>query len=177
MLTPSAPRARAGLRSALAAATVLACLGAPGGCVHKPTVQLDRAQVSNVSLYGVGLDVLVRVNNTNSFDVMVRDVNAQVTINNKYSLAPMRLSPNQWLASDKTTLVAVPVVIPWTVVPGLLAETIGRDTLTYRVTGTADVTATKLLQVQRNNHPLNEEGKLSRAALLSAARTRFPAAY
>ena len=146
-------------------------------CVHKPTLQLDHAQVSNVGLYGVGLDVVVQVNNTNSFDVMVRDVNANVSINNKYALAPIRMNPNRWLPSDQTTLIAVPVIIPWQVLPMLLAETIGQPTLSYRVRGTADVTATKLLQIQRNDEPIDEEGTIPRAVVVSAARVRIPGAY
>lgn len=146
-------------------------------CVHKPTVELDHAQVSNVGLYGVGIDVIVRVNNTNSFDVMAREINANVSINNKYALAPIRMSPNRWLNSDQTTLVAVPVIIPWTVLPALLAETIGQPTLSYRVRGTADVTATKLLQVQRNDYPIDEEGTIPRSVIVSAARVRIPTAY
>jgi LEA14-like dessication related protein len=147
------------------------------GCVKKPTVQLDSAQIAGVGLVGVSMNIVVKVNNTNSFDVMVREVNAQVTINNRYTLSPIVMAPNVWLASDKTTLVTLPLVIPWTVVPGLLSETLGKETISYRVQGTADVTATKLLQIQKNNHPINEEGTVSRAALLSAARVRMPMLY
>ena len=160
-------------------ASVALCLSATAlaGCVKKPTVQLDHAQIANVGLVGVSMNVVVKVNNTNSFDVMVREVNAQVTINNRYTLAPIVTAPNIWLASDKATLVSLPMVIPWTVVPGLLSETLGKESISYRVQGTADVTATKLLQIQKNNHPINEEGKVSRAALLSAARVRIPTLY
>jgi LEA14-like dessication related protein len=147
------------------------------GCVKKPTVQLDSAQIAGVGLVGVSMNVVVRVNNTNSFDVMVREINAQMTINNRYTLSPIVTSPNVWLASDKTTLVSLPMVIPWTVVPGLLSETLGKDTISYHVQGTADVTATRLLQVQKNNHPINEDGTVSRAAILAAARVRLPMAY
>lgn len=159
----------------LAALPVLAI--AIAACVKKPTVQLDHAQIAGVGLVGVSMNIVVKVNNSNSFDVMVREVNAQVTINNRYTLAPIVTAPNIWLASDKETLVSLPMVIPWTVVPGLLSETLGRDTISYRVQGTADVTATRLLQVRKDNHPINEEGKVSRAALLSAARVRMPMLY
>jgi LEA14-like dessication related protein len=176
MTSRPAARARSACYRALPLSAAIA-IASSSACVHKPTVELDRAQVSNVGLYGVGMDVVVRINNTNSFDVMVREVQASVSINNKYALAPIRMSPNRWLPSDQNTLIAVPVVIPWTVIPGLLAETVGRDTLSYRVKGTADVTATKLLQVQRNDEPIDEEGTIPRAVVVSAARVRIPGAY
>jgi hypothetical protein len=81
----------------------------------------------------------------------------------------MQFSPNQWLPADKSTLVRVPMVIPWAMIPPLLGTTVGSKMISYRARGTADVTAVRMLGIQRNDHPLNEKGELSRAALAAAA--------
>lgn len=164
------------LISMLAVAGLATAIAVGTGCVHKPTLELHSAQINGIGLAGVGMNVVVRVNNTNSFDVQVRDVNVQVTVAG-FLLPPIQYSPNRWLGSDQTTLVDVPVVIPWAMVPGLLTQTLGKDKLKYHVKGTADVTATRLLAVQRNNYPIEEDGEVPRATLVAAARLKLPYVY
>lgn len=158
----------------LAVAGLTTALAAAPGCVHKPTLELHSAQINGIGLVGVGMNVKVRVNNTNNFDVQVRDVNVTVTVAERYTLPPIQYSPNIWLGSDQTTVVDVPVVIPWNLVPALLSQTFGKEKLAYHVKGTADVTATRLLNVQRNNYPIDEDGEVPRAALVAAARLKLP---
>jgi len=64
--------------------------------------------------------------------------------------------------SRATTLVTVPVAIPWTIAPALVAETLGTPEVKYRIKGSADVTATCTFGIEKNNYPLDEEGALSR---------------
>lgn len=140
-----------------------------GGCVSKPVVELHSARLAMATPQGIGMDVFLRVNNENSFDVQVRNVNVNVVIAGRFQLPPVQFSPNQWLAADKSTLVRVPMVVPWPMVAPLLAATVGSKTITYRARGTADVTAVRMLGIQRNDYPVNEKGELSRAALVAAA--------
>lgn len=167
---------RTRLISMLAVAGLATAIAVGAGCVHKPTLELHSAQINGIGLSGVGMNLVVRVNNTNSFDVQVRDVNVQVTVAGLV-LPQIQYSPNRWLGSDQTTLVDVPVVIPWAMVPGLLTATVGREKLAYHVKGTADVTATRLLNVQRNNYPIDEDGEVPRATLVAAARLKLPYVY
>ena len=163
-------------RPTLAVLGLTALLATAPACVHKPTLELHSAQINGIGLAGVAMNVVVKVNNTNSFDVQVRDVNVQVVVAG-YALAPIQYSPNRWLGADQTTMVDVPVMIPWATVPALLTQTIGSEKLKYRVKGTADVTATRLLQVQRNNYGIDEEGEIPRATVVAAARVKFPGIY
>jgi len=139
------------------------------GCVSKPVVELHSARLAMASPQGIGMDVFLRVNNENAFDVQVRNVNVNVVIAKRFALPPVQFSPNQWLPADKSTLVRVPMVVPWPMVAPLLSATIGSKVITYRARGTADVTAVRMLGIQRNDYPLNEEGELSRSALVAAA--------
>lgn len=157
------------MRTAMKALLVsVIALGLGAGCVSKPVVSLHHAEVRAASLLGVGLNVVLKVDNPNAYDVEVRNVHAEVTIAGKYSLAPIDIAPNAWLPSNQTTLVGVPVVIPWTLVPALISETLGSSEVRYHVKGTADVTAVRALKIEKNDYPIDEDGSLPRQTLIQA---------
>lgn len=156
------------------AAAVVACALAPvsvsvAGCVSKPVVTLHHAEVRAASLSGIGLEVFLKVENENAYDVQVRAVHAQVTIAGKYALDPIDITPNQWLGSNSSTLVSVPLQIPWTLIPVLIGETLGSPEVKYHVTGTADVTAVRALMIEKNNYPVDEDGVLPRQVFMDAS--------
>lgn len=153
----------------LTSACILVVLLASSGCVSKPVVELHSARLAAASPRGVGFDVFLKVNNDNAFDVQVRNVNVNVVIAKRFALPAVQFCPNVWLPADKSTLVRVPMVLPWTMVPPLLAATVGSKMIPYRARGTADVTAVRMLGIQRNDYPVDEEGELSRGALVVAA--------
>ncbi len=157
------------LGSAFAAALCAGALGPLAGCVSKPVVSLHHAEVRGASLTGVGLEVFLKIDNPNAYDVEVRNVHAQVTIAGKYALAPIDVTPNAWLGSNSTTLVSVPLAIPWTLLPVLIAETLGSPEVKYHVTGTADVTAVRALKIEKNDYPIDEDGTLPRSVFVSAS--------
>ena len=144
------------------------------GCVHKPTMELHHAEIRSAGPAGIGMQVFLRVNNDNSFDVQVRNVRVQTTMAGRWTLPAMSYSPNQWLPADCTTIVSAPVIIPWGLVGPLLAETAASPTIKYRVRGEADVTAIRSVGIRSNNYPVDEEGEIPRIAVLQAARTMFP---
>jgi LEA14-like dessication related protein len=163
------------LRS-LAQATVvglLCCAGAVG-CVEKPVVHVDHAEVRAASLQGVGLVVVLRITNPNSYDVQVRRVHASVTVANKYPMPEIDVAPNQWLPAHQTTFVQVPAFVPWAFVPGLIAESAGSPAIRYHVAGSADVTATRTFGVSEDGYPLDEEGWIPREVFVGAARSVMP---
>lgn len=149
-----------------ALATLLVSTGA---CVSKPVLELYGARVQSASPMGVGLVMLMQVNNDNAFDVKVRSVRVNITIAKRFRLPPVYHNPDQWLAAGSSTLVAVPITVPWQLVGPLLATTAGSSQVTYRVRGFADVTAVRLLGIQKNDYPIDEVGSVSRGQLVAAA--------
>ncbi len=117
--------------------------------------------------------IFLQVRNENPYDVQVRSVNCNVTFGRGTTL-PINYAPNQWLGSNATTLVAVPRVDPWTLIPSLAGETAGGFSIPYHVNGVADVTATRALNIQRNNYPINEGGFVPRQMVVDAARSVIP---
>jgi hypothetical protein len=150
-------------------AFLLALLTCVAGCPSKPVLELHGAQVASASPAGVGVKLMMRVNNHNAFDVKVRNVRASVVIAGRFRLPRIQYNPDQWLPAGKWVLVPVPVVIPWQLIGPLAATTVGSNEIGYRVKGLADVTAVRMLGIQVNDQELDEEGSVSRAQLLMAA--------
>jgi hypothetical protein len=162
------------LRRLVALGPVLLALAAAPGCVHEPVITLDHAQFQGASGFGVGLNIFLRVRNDNAYDVQIRNVHVNVVFGHGYVLGPIDFAPNQWLHSGQTTLVAVPVSIPWQLVPALVAETVGSYSIPYQVHGVADVTATQTFGFQRNNYPVDEAGSVPRQILVDSAQQALP---
>lgn len=139
------------------------------GCATKPHLEIHHAEIRSASLLGVGLEVVLSVENPNSFDLAVRNVNVTVTFADRYDLPAIVYSPNQWLPAGKKTLVPVPVTIPFTLLPDLASTSANATALEYRVVGSVDVTATSSLQVERDNYPIDEKGSIRREDVLRAA--------
>jgi hypothetical protein len=143
------------------------------GCVHKPEVKLHHAEIRAASMYGLGMEVFLIINNTNSYDVQLRNIRANVTLASRYGV-PLQFSPNRWLPANQATLVAVPMTVPWGVVPGLIAASAGSMTVPYTVKGSADVTAIRSVGIESDDYPVDEEGTIPRQAFVDAARSVMP---
>lgn len=148
-------------------------VGTPG-CVRKPSMELHDARVQTASPAGVHMDIHLLVRNKNRFDIQVRNVRVDATLAGRHRLPPIQYSPNVWLRAKSKQIVRVPMIIPWFMVPTLLAETARSPTIPYRVRGVADVTGTSTFKVKRDSYPVDEKGKIPRNALLMAARSVNP---
>jgi hypothetical protein len=144
------------------------------GCAEKPTLRLHHAELRSASYQGVAMDIFVQVYNPNSYDIQIRTVRAQVVLQRMYALPPLAFSPNQWLNGGERTLVRVPMLIPYNLVPRLLAETVTAPVILYSVRGNADVTAVRLLGIEKDNYPINEESSVPRRDLAAAAAYSLP---
>jgi ABC-type proline/glycine betaine transport system substrate-binding protein len=153
--------------------TMLLALAAAPACVNQPKVTVHHAELRGVSTWGLQTMIMLQVRNDNSYDVQIRNVNVNVTFGRGLNL-PVQFSPNQWLPSNQTTMVAVPVTIPWTAIPQLVAETTGAYAIPYYVKGMADVTATRAFGIERDNYPVDEGGSIPRQMVVDAARSAIP---
>lgn len=160
------------MRWAALGPVLVALAGAPA-CVSKPAISVHHAELRGLSAWGLNVMILLQVRNDNSYDVMIRNVNVNTTFGRGLNL-PVNFSPNQWLRSNQTTFVQVPVTIPWTAIPQLVGETTGAYAIPYHVKGYADVTATSSLQIDRNNYPVDEDGAIPRQMVVDAARSAIP---
>ena len=157
---------------------LLAALSVAPGCVTQPVVTVHHAEVRGLMVSGMGVGVqvaiILQVRNDNAYDVQIRNVHCNVTFGRGNVLGPIDFAPNQWLGSNRTTLVSVPVWIPLQLLPALAGETVGSYGIPYHVSGVADVTATRAFGIERNNYPINEDGTVPRQMLVDSARSAIP---
>ena len=146
-------------------------------CVHKPTVELDHAEISGVRVafppsVSIQLTVYLSVHNPNSYDVAIRAVRGQVLLAYHYTL-PVDLRANGdgiWLGASSTTSVPVPVTIPGDLALALLRETLTTPAIAYEFVGRADVTASRTLQLEKDDYSVSEAGSVSREQLERSIR-------
>ena len=144
-------------------------------CVQKPTMKLDHAEISGVRVgfppaLGVLMNIIVNVDNPNSYDLAIRAVRGQVILANMYTLpVDFRAQGNGvWLRSGVSSRVAVPVDIPVQLALELLRNGMASPTITYRFVGHADVTATSTFQLEKDDYSVNEWGTLTRQQFAAA---------
>jgi hypothetical protein len=148
-------------------AVILLAVGS--GCVTKPIAELYGVRVQSVGPAGIQLDMSMKVNNYNVFDVKVRNVRCNVVIDERFRLPPIVYNPDTWLGANASTIVHVPVTMPWNLVWPLINATVGSNVLPYRTDGWVDVTAVRMLGIQVNDYAFEDDGAVSRFELLTAA--------
>lgn len=142
------------------------------GCASKPTMTLKHAEISGVQFgfppqVGVVMTVVLDVTNTNSYDVAVRAMRGTAVLADKYTL-PIDYRPGGegvWLAADATTTLRVPVTVPLDLALTLLRESYTSPSVSFRVIGSADVTATRTFKIEKDNYSVDERGTFSRQQL------------
>lgn len=145
------------------------------GCVHKPTMHLDHAEISGVQLatlppsLGIVMTVVLDVYNPNSYDVAVRAVRGQTVFAGQFPLAVSYQAPPDgvWMPAGQTTQVRVPVTMPVQLALALVQQGMTVPTIQYHFTGSADVTATRSFQIEKDNYSVDEDGTITRDQMMA----------
>jgi hypothetical protein len=135
-------------------------------------MKLNHAEISGMTLgfppqVGVVMTMVIDVYNPNSYDVAIRAMRGNAVLAEKYTL-PIDYRPGPegvWLASNATTSMRVPVNVPVDLALRLLRESYASPTVSFHVTGTADVTATRTFQIEKDNYSVDETGTFTRQQL------------
>jgi hypothetical protein len=137
------------------------------GCVSKPTMHLNHAEVSGFQFGmppSVLMTVVVDVYNPNSYDVAIRAMRGTVTMADRYPI-PLDFRPpgdGLWLPAGKTTSVRTPVAIPVDMAIALVRESWQVPEITYHMVGKADVTGTRTFQIEKDDYSVDERGVVTR---------------
>jgi hypothetical protein len=154
---------------------------ASAGCVSKPQMHLDHAEISGVQLatlppsLDVVMTVVLSVYNPNSYDVAVRAVRGQTIMANRYTLPVNYMAPGDgmWLPAKQTTPVRVQFSVPIQIAFALLQESFQAPIIPYRFQGKADVTATRSLQLEKDNYGVDEQGTVTREQMMAVLPNSF----
>jgi LEA14-like dessication related protein len=142
------------------------------GCVSKPTMKLNHAEISGVSFgfppqVGVVMTVVIDVYNPNSYDVAVRGMRGTALLASRYTM-PIDFRPGAdgvWIPASSSSAVRVPITVPLDLALRMLNESLANAEVPFRVTGTADVTASRTFQIEKDNYSVDESGTFSRQQL------------
>lgn len=150
------------------------------GCASKPTMHVNHAEVAGVQMgfppsLNVVLTLVVDVTNPNSYDVAVRAMRGTVVIANSFTMPLDYRAPGDglWLYADKVTQVRIPVTMPVDLAMRLLQMGFSSPNIPFHVIGHADVTATRSLQIEKDNYEVDEDGVVSRDAIQASVQSVF----
>jgi hypothetical protein len=138
-------------------------------------MSLDHAEISGVQLatmppsLGIVMVVVLDVFNPNSYDVAVRAVRGQTVFAGQYPLPVTYQAPPEgvWMPAGQTTQVRVPVAVPVQLALALMQQAAATPTIHYHFSGTADVTATRTFQLEKDNYAVDEDGTLTRDQMMA----------
>jgi hypothetical protein len=155
--------------------SVLLLAAACTGCVSKPTMHLDHAEISGVALatlppsFDVVMTVVIDVYNPNTYDVAVRAVRGQTLMAGRYPIPVDFRAPGEgvWLPANQTTPVRVPLNVPLPIAFSLVQESFAVPVIAYRFQGKADVTATRSFQLEKDDYGVDEQGTVTRAQMMA----------
>jgi hypothetical protein len=112
---------------------------------------------------GIVMTPVIDVYNPNSYDVAIRAMRGQISIADKYTM-PLDFHASGdglWLNSKATTTVRIPVTIPMDLALAIARETVTSPVVNFRVTGKADVTASRTFQLEKDDYSVDESGTFS----------------
>jgi hypothetical protein len=158
------------------------------GCVRDPTVQFNHAELNGIQLaafpprLAVSLTIVAEVTNPNSFDIGIRGMRGQVFMADRYPLAldfrpvlPPGVPPDSglWLRAGQVTPVRMPVDMPVDLAVELLRESFAYPVIGFHVVGTADVTGSSSLKINKNNFPVDLRGTVTRQQIQGVVPAPF----
>ncbi len=135
------------------------------GC--EPAVQLRSATLRGASPAGLQFDAVLSIENPNVFDVQVRAVRANARMGKVGGYIPVNATPNTWIPAGKKMLVPVPIVVPWSMLPSIVAATVTQPKVEYTVIGYADITATRAFAIDRDMYKFDETGEIPRGFFMN----------
>jgi LEA14-like dessication related protein len=145
----------------LGAARVLVVAAAAVGCaalgnaLKEPDVRLDRVVVRDVGVRGGVLDLLVEVDNPNTFDLRGTEVSLGFDVEDAH-LGDLRLDEDFSVDAGDRTLLTLPLRFEWAGVGGALQAALSHGEIPYRMEGQLG------LQTPWGEHsvPFTKEGRV-----------------
>jgi LEA14-like dessication related protein len=137
-----------------------------------PVLTPESATVTRVSPTGLGVDLVLLATNSNSVDLVARDVRAHVVLDKDIEVGTATVAERVVLPSNQSTLLTVALSIPWTdLVPLLALELDSRLSVPYSIDGKLTLGG-DLLAVEI---PFQLEGSVARDQIVRATMSAITA--
>jgi len=112
------------------------CASILGSVVEKPKVDLDQVKIRRADLNGATLVFLVNVENPNSIDIKVDEINYTIFVNNK-ELSRARTEKAVNVPANSKAQVEIPLPVTYSKIFSNLKDLMFADTATYKIEGDA----------------------------------------
>ena len=123
--------------------------------------------------------MVAEITNPNSFDIGIRGLRGQVFMNDRYPL-PLDFHPpgpvggdGLWLRAGQATPIRLPVEMPVELAIELIRESFSSPTIPFHIVGTADVTGSSSLKINKNNFPIDMHGVVTRQQVQGVVPAAF----
>ena len=138
-------------------------------------MHLNHAEITGVQLatlppsLDIVMTIVLDVYNPNGYDVAVRAVRGQTILAQRFPLPVDYHAPGDglWLPAHQVTSVRVPLSVPLPLAFQLVQEAMASPVIPYRFQGKADVTATRSLQLEKDNYGVDEQGTVTREQMMA----------
>ncbi|MGA2451555.1 MAG: LEA type 2 family protein [Polyangiaceae bacterium] len=138
-----------------------------------PTVSAQSVVVTRVDANGIGLDVVLSANNSNSVDLKLAEVTSHLVFDKTNDVGTVSVPKAMVLPAGKTTEVDVQVAMPWKDVGTLAPLAALGHPVAYSVDGTASLGGV----LDSVRVPFHAEGSIPVADIVRATVRALPALH
>lgn len=146
---------RVGAKPCLFALVVSTACSAIGNNFREPDIQLDRIIVRGIGMTGGNLDLVVKVENPNSFSLQGTRLEVGVDVEGSH-LGDVTYDDDFSVTENGTTTLTLPLRFGWTGVGSAVRAALAQGDLPYKMTGQAELR----VPWGRTEVPFSHEGRV-----------------
>lgn len=104
-----------------------------------PTLEPKSAEVKQVALTGLEVELTIEAENPNSIPLIARKVNARVKLDDRVDLGEVSVDTKLEIPANKSVNLVAPLSLSWTDLGSLASLAATKTEIPFTVTGTAEV--------------------------------------
>jgi LEA14-like dessication related protein len=104
-----------------------------------PTLEPKRAEVKQVALTGLDLELTIEVDNPNSIPLVARKVKARVKLDDRVDLGEVSVQTKLKIPANKRVSLVAPLSLSWADLRGVATLAATKAEIPFTVTGTAEI--------------------------------------
>jgi len=122
-------------------ALLLALTGSLTACraPEPPTLEPKRAEVKQVALTGLDVELTIEVENPNSIPLHTRKVKARVKLDERVDLGEVSVETKLKVPANKSVSLVAPLSLSWADLGGVATLAAAKTEIPFTVTGTAEI--------------------------------------
>ena len=104
-----------------------------------PTLEPKSAEVKQVALTGLDVELTIEAENPNSIPLIARKVNARVKLDDRVDLGEVSVDTKIEIPANKSVTLVAPLSLSWTDLGSIASLAASKTEIPFTVTGTAEI--------------------------------------